>query len=67
MAALRRQTLDVRVGSGCLQKEVKSCDHHEMVATPYGIYPGREHDSIRKDAIADLVDVESKDLDERLL
>jgi hypothetical protein len=40
VAALRRQTPDVRVGSGCVQNEVKSCDHHEMVVTPYGIYPG---------------------------
>ena len=39
VAALRRHTPDVRVGSGCVAKEVKTCDHHEMVATSYGIYP----------------------------
>ena len=62
MAALRRQTPDVRVGSGCVQKEVKSCDHHEMVVTPYGIYPRREHGSVGNDAISRLVGGKSTDL-----
>ena len=35
----RRQTLEVCVGFGCLQNAVISRDHHEMVVTPYGIYP----------------------------
>ena len=35
----RRQTPEVCVGSGCLQNAVRSRDHHEMVVTPYGIYP----------------------------
>ena len=46
MAALRRQTPDVRLGFRCLHKEVKLCDHHEMVVTPYGIYPWWEHGSV---------------------
>ena len=62
MAALRRQTPDVRVGSGCVQKEVTSCDHHEMVVTPDGIYPRREHGSIGNDAIACRVCGKSNDL-----
>lgn len=51
VAALRRQTLEVCLGSGCLANAVKSCDHHEMVVTPYGIYlRGRreKHSSVRK-------------------
>ena len=64
MAALRRQTLDVRVGSGCLQKEVKSCDHHEMVATPNGIYPRREHGSMTDDAKGEQVAVETNDIEQ---
>ncbi len=63
MAALRRQTPNVRVGSGCVQNEVKSCDHHLMVVTPYGIYPRREHGSIGNDAVVCLVEVETNDLD----
>lgn len=63
MAALRRHTPDVRVGSGGVPKEVKSCDHHEMVVTPYGIYPRREHGSMTDDAKACLVAVETNDLD----
>lgn len=46
-----------------MQNEVKSCDHHELVVTPYGIYPGREHETIRNNAIASLVEVETNDLD----
>ena len=67
MAALRRHTPDVRVGSGCVQKEVKSCDHHEMVATPYGIYPRREEGFILEDVIAWPVVVESIVFDEHML
>ena len=64
MAALRRHTPDVCVGSGCVEKEVKSCVHHEMVATSYGIYPRREHGSMTDDAKGEQVAVETNDLDQ---
>ena len=64
MAALRRHTPDVRVGSGCVAKEVKTCDHHEMVVTPNGIYPRREHGSMKDDANGEQVAVETNDLDQ---
>ena len=64
MAALRRQTPDVRLGFRCLHIEVKTCDHHEMVATPYGIYPRREHGSMTDDAKGEQVAVETNDLDQ---
>ena len=46
-----------------MQKQVISCDHHEMVVTPIGIYPQREHGSMANDAAVCLVDVEANDLD----
>ena len=46
-----------------MSKEVISCDHHEMVATPFGIYPRREHDSMTDDATRKLVAIETNDLD----
>ena len=64
MAALRRHTPDVRVGSGCVHKEVKSRVHHEMVDTSYGIYPRREHGSMTEYAMACLVEVETNDLEQ---
>jgi hypothetical protein len=67
VAALRRHTPDVRFGSGCVRNEVKSCDHHEMVVTPYGIYPGGEHDSIGNDAIASQVGGKWNDLGKRMM
>jgi hypothetical protein len=51
----RRQTLEVCVGSGCLQNAVRSRDHHEMVVTPYGIYPAwtpGKNDAMRNRAFA---------------
>jgi hypothetical protein len=49
-----------------MSKEVISCDHHEMVVTPFGIYPRREHDSKADFATACLVAVETNNLDKRM-